>query len=500
MHKKCKKAFVVIGASIIASPLSLVNYFGNLYPYLASYNYAYRTKMYFYVDPLWTASVFICTFITSMIFTSPIELRFGIRRCVMAGDIVLWVSLMSGYFTVKEPMALTLIFGGVQGIAVGILYSLATKILLQTMLNQGGLSTGIMSLGMVFGTFVSIGVAFAVTNPGNKKPDLKIDNKVYFSDKNLIDRVPIYFLSVGAIMVVFNIFGTVLMFIGSSDVSKDSENESLLKISAIHHQRFERNHKNDILASSVNNESVLLKDTVDHGQPRRYKNCTETHGSSSSVITVSANADERQHSLGVKRDVTELASASEMSPREAIKTFKFWCIWLGYVCSHHTTYLQLNLYKQYGQGVIPNDAQLTTTGLISNASMAIACLLTGVASDKFGIRTMHVAFHSASCLFMCLMVVALHTCPWVYMVLIVIENMCLAPHTMLFSLLAASEFGKTHCASNMDLVRTGNLVMMLIEPLLVDAMLETVGWDWVFLTGAFTATVAAIAIFAFDWS
>ncbi|KAK3774156.1 hypothetical protein RRG08_047698 [Elysia crispata] len=492
MQKNCNKVFVLIGASLVASPLSLVNYFGNLLPYLASYNNAYRNKMYFYVDPLWTASAFCCTFITSMIFTSPIELRFGIRRCILAGDIVLWVSLMSGYFTVKEPMALTLIFGGVQGIAVGILYSLATKILLQTMLNQGGLSTGIMSLGMVFGTFVSIGVAFAVINPGNKEPNLTVDKKVYFSDKNLIDRVPIYFLSAGAIMVFFNVFGTVLLFMGSSNIAQEEDqDETPSVITSINNQMSKLNHNDSTVANSKNS-------ALDQGHFKQYEYGACTYGSHSSIIRVSTNEDQGESSLESKEDRSKFSSPNEKSPGQVIKTAKFWFVWLGYVCSHHTTYLYLNLYKQYGERAIPNDASLTTTGLISNAGMAIVCLLVGIASDKFGIRTMNVIFHSASCLFLCLMVVGLHICPLMYMVLVIIENLAVSPQTMLFTLLAAFEFGKTHCASNMGLVRSGYVLLLLIEPFIVDAMLRTVGWDWTFLTGALTAAIATVSIMSLD--
>ncbi|RUS83018.1 hypothetical protein EGW08_009206 [Elysia chlorotica] len=495
------KVLVVTGASLVASPLSMANYFGNLLPYLASYNYAHRDQMNIYMDPLYTASVFTCTFIISMIFTSPIELRFGIRPCILASDMLLWVSLMSGYFTVQEPLALTLIFGGLQGIAVGVLYSLATKVLLQTMLKQSGLSTGIMSVGMVFGTFLSIGVAFAVINPENKEPDLRVDNQVYFSDKDLIDRVPFYFLIAGAVMVCVNILGTVLMFVGSSNTGQVDQDQIFSETTPISRQICELNHESIAIAISESDKSAFLESTgpLDARHLRQPKNGSSyTHGSHSSMVGVSTDEKQMENSTEKMNGNPKLFTQTEISPGKAIKTPQFWCVWLGYVSSHHTSYLYQNLYKQYGQRVFPNDAWLTTNGLISNAGMAIVCMFVGAGSDKFGIRTMNVLFNAASSVFMCLMVVSVHTWPLTYMALVIIENLAVSPHTMLFTLLSAFEFGNTHCASNMGLIRTGNLMLMLIEPFIVDEMLRAMGWDWVFFSGALTSAIATVSVIMLD--
>ena len=75
----------------------------------------------------------------------------------------------------------------------------------------------------------------------------------------------------------------------------------------------------------------------------------------------------------------------------------------------------------------------------------------------------------------------------------------MSPHTMLFNLLAAFEFGKTYCASNMGLIRSGSIPLVLLEPIIVNVLIRTIGWDWLFLVGSFVSVIATVAIIALDW-
>ncbi|RUS70986.1 hypothetical protein EGW08_021251, partial [Elysia chlorotica] len=411
-----KKVFVVVGATLIVSPLSLLSYYGNLLPYLASYYHARRDEISIPVDTLWPPSVFRCTFTLAMMFTSPLELRFGQRRCIFGGLLLLWVSIMCCYIAVDEPLAFLLIFGGIHGIPVGIIYPTTLKLLLQALPDRAGLATGVLSIGPVFGALVNIGLAFAVINPNDEKPDLYVDNNVFFSDPGLIQRVPNYFLVSGASMVAYTSIGLVLALIGSSNSVQETES----KIS-------------DISATVY------------------PKLCEQNNG-----CTV----------------------------EEVLRTGRFWCVWLCYLSFSHTAYLHMNLYKQYGQIAIPNDSLLVTTGLISMAGTLVGRPAVGIGSDKIGIRNTLFIMSLCSSVLMSLMVISLHKSTWAYVFLVSIEFLSVSPQTMVFSLLATFEFGETHCASNMGLVTSGNMIIILLEPFIASAMIRTVGWNWLFLTGS----------------
>ncbi|KAK3792291.1 hypothetical protein RRG08_007369 [Elysia crispata] len=497
-----RTTFVLTGSVLNALTTSMLSFYGNLLPYIDSYNYAYRTRISLDVDPLWVSSAYLCTFIIGMIFSSPVEQRFGIYLSILGSDIIVSLSVLSGYFTVTEPLALALVFGGLQGIFVGIAYALAQKLLLQTTVNYGGLATGIMSVGPILGGLLFIGLAFAVINPSNMKPDLTVDSKVFFSDQSLVDRVPIFFLVVGAIKIITTLIGMFLMYIGTREILQNIKQETVGETVPVLHEINGGKAKSKLCAPRKDCEDLPLNGSGARVY-RKYEEDEKIQNSTGERVISSKDAlteDTQMNELPQDSGESKCSpSQVEVSPREMIKSARFWLVWLAFVSSNHTNYIHLNLYKQYGQRAISDDSMLVTTGIICNAGMLVVRPLVGIASDRIGIRNTNVILNGASSLFMSLMVLSLHTCPWAYMVLCVLENMGVSPHTMLFSLLAAFEFGKTYCASNMGLIRSGNIPLVLLEPIIVNALIKTIGWDWVFLTGSFASVIATVAIIALEW-
>ncbi|GFR88725.1 major facilitator superfamily transporter [Elysia marginata] len=494
-----RKSMVLVGAVLNYFPISLISSYGNLLPYIDSYYHANRDNIHISVDPLWVISVWICTFIFGMIFTSPIERRVGIHCSIITGDILVSICVLGGYFAVKEPLTFTVVFGGVQGVFAGVVYSLIVKLLLQTMPDHGGLASGIMAAGPVLGAMLFLGVAYIVVNPHNEKPDLKFDKKVFFSNRNLISRVPYYFLVMGSITASFTLIGAAFMYYGSWKLIQEKEEEEGEEETIVTSNVTSRGelHSHTSSTDSGKCEVVPLNVTGNGAQeqeriPGRLRSFFCPKSSPKSEVKNSVSSRKI-------RSTKKPHAGVDASPWEAMKTLRFWLVWLAYITSNHTNFLHLNLYKQYGQRIIRDDKLFVTAGIISNAGLVIVQPLVGAASDRIGIRSTNVYLNAASCLFMCLMVVSLHTFPWVYMVLVVVENLGVSPHTLLFSLLGAYEFGKTHCASNMGLIRSGNLVLVLLEPLFVDAMVKAIGWDWLYITGGLASAVATLAIIALDW-
>ncbi|KAK3792294.1 hypothetical protein RRG08_007372 [Elysia crispata] len=442
MRPSNRKALILTGAVLNTLPISLSSYYGNLLPYIDSYYHANRGTIGLHVDPLWIVSVFEVTLVLGMIFTSPLEHRIGIHLTIFAGDVFISFSVISGYLTIKEPLALTFIFGGLQGTSVGIVFALVVKLLLQTIPNNGGLATGVMSAGPVLGALVFIGVAFAVINPSNKEPNLTVHNKVYFADEDLIDRVPIYFLVVGAITTASTLIGAALMYFGSWKLLQNSSEEKSKGALNISIQKNTQTARSEGSVAHENSRALsrTVSTTRNYSTHAREEIMTEKNTSFTSTSRAKPEEIGRNAFQQDNQNSIELCTQDEISPRDAIKTTKFWLVWLAYVTSNHTNYLHLNLYKQYGQQAISDDSLLVTIGIISNAGMVVIRPLVGVASDRFGIRNTSIILNSASCLFMSLMVLALHICPWAYMVLIVIEYIGVSPHTMIFSLLTAFEF------------------------------------------------------------
>ncbi|RUS68952.1 hypothetical protein EGW08_023286 [Elysia chlorotica] len=229
MRPSYRKALILTGSILNALPTSISSYYGNLLPYINSYYNAHRSNTKPRVDPLWVVSVFETTFVLGMILTSPAAHRFGKYPSLLIGNAVLAFSVISGYLTIAEPLAFVFLFGGLLGTSVGMVYGLIVNLLLQQMPHSRGLATGIMSTGPVLGGLIFIGVSYLVIYPNNKKPNLVIQNKIYFSDKELIERVPVYFLVMGAITISSLFAGSALMYLGSEKLVQDHDEETIVQ-------------------------------------------------------------------------------------------------------------------------------------------------------------------------------------------------------------------------------------------------------------------------------
>ncbi|KAK3796689.1 hypothetical protein RRG08_018925 [Elysia crispata] len=491
-------------------PLSPMSYYGNLLPYLDSYYYARRDEISLHVDSLWPASIYRCTLTLSMIFTSPMELRFGIHRCIMAGLLLLWLSILACFIAVREPLALVLTFGAIQGTANGILYPTTLKLLLQAIPNKAGLVAGLLDTGPMFGALVNIGLSFLVINPSNKKPDLHVNNAILFSDPSILQRVPYFFLVKGTFMVAYTLIGLMLAFCGSSDLASPKTEQMSEETALASTKLHERN--GDIKIKVLESQRKETK-PVKNGDVGNFKSlfnlekqtfqCKASKYDSVLYLSngdVSSNREKQKKDDSQSREnCTKLIVQAELSPLETLRTWRFWCVWLCYFCIAHTYYLHTNLYKQYGQLVIPNDLMLVTTGVISMLCTIMMRPYIGIFSDKYGIRNTALAVSAFSSLSMSFMVISHYKCSWVYAIPVVMEFISISPQTMVFSLFSTFEFGKTHCATNFGLISSGNILVMLSEPFIASTLIRTIGWDWLFLTGSMTATVSMVSVMIVGW-
>ena len=133
--------------------------------------------------------------------------------------------MILGFFAVSEPLALALVFGALQGLATGVSFSLTSKLLFASVSGTGGLVAGIQASGPAMGSLINIGLAYAVINPKNAAAELRIGNTLYFSDSDIIDRVPYYFLVSGVFSALTSAAGMVMICIGSTN-TKDAFDKS----------------------------------------------------------------------------------------------------------------------------------------------------------------------------------------------------------------------------------------------------------------------------------
>ena len=488
---------VLVGTMFITFALNMMTTYGNLLPYVASYFQAHRHSMAFYVSELWPSTAYNICFPVAMVFASPLERRYGILTCITAGLALTSLSTILGFFTVNEPLMLTLVFGALQGMSVGVSYSLTWKILLASVSGKGGLASGIMSIGPAVGSVVSIGLAYAVVNPYNAKPDLRVEKTLYFSDPGILGRVPYYFLTYGLFITVVTSIGMILTYIGNGNSAETCKNDKAFlgfMKSFFTARKREHDHllRRDVEVS-YHSQNPSPMDTDSNCDDDRTVDVEVNGTSQLKTETDSADGDDGLFGSEDDEEATSaFGSGCELTPWETLQTGRFWCVWFSYLALGHTFYVQSNLYKQYGQLIISSDIVLVVVGLLSTVFMVVARLLAGVVSDRFGVQGSLIGMCFTSSVSMTLMVVGVHLSAGLHIFASVVEFAAVSTMQMVYNLFVAFLFGKSHFASNTGLVYSAMVVNVIVEPFVVSGIIRAYGWDWVFISGAVSAAIAMI--------
>ncbi|GFR66194.1 major facilitator superfamily transporter [Elysia marginata] len=380
-----KKICILLGGILMTTPLSFTHSYGNLLPYLASYFQARMNHMICYVDPLWITTMFRSCFSLAMVFTSSFEHRFGKFPCIIAGAFIMSISVLCSYSAVREPLALTLTFGVTHGIAVGAVYPLTLKLILEMMAAKGGTAVGFSAIGPPLGAKVNIAMAYGVINPSNRDPDLRVGSHVYFSDPEIVHRVPFYFLVMGSLMVVTNIVGVTLLYHGYSSSIHDSfnqvdnatlhgEDQDLIK-PADPSSFGEKSSLYPALYSTLKPVNTNYLSTAFKEGQLSEENRARSQDNHSQEKDIDRHREPRKQNEPIYGD---------LSPKEILLTRPFWLVWLCCFGISHSFYIHLTLFKEYGQLTIANDALLATTAMLGMAGMIIIRPSVGLISDKIG--------------------------------------------------------------------------------------------------------------------
>ncbi|GFS15533.1 major Facilitator-like protein 5 [Elysia marginata] len=471
-------------------------YFGNLLPYLSSYYQATRNEIHWYVEPLWIISVFNIVSPLSMVTCTLMEKWLGLRQTICLGGALSALSILASYMAIREPVALVLTYGFINALGTGLLFSLCTKVVLQAASTRKGLAYGVMTSFQSVGSLVNIGLAFAVINPKNTDPDLSIGNTNYFSDPELIRNVPYYFVAIGVLTVASSSVGFLLVQLVAGNLSfwnKNTIENSASKIS---------NQTKDVVFEQGQSQETIFLNTVKSlstNDDSTVKNRTFYHTADTTHVTQEIKGNNSNGAFSASNEHPESSTASDvdksgperdLTPCEALTTHRFWLILLASLFLSHTFYVLTNLYKQYGLLRIANDQVLVITGILSTVTLIATRPLAGVFSDKFGVKMTMVLTCAVSSVFMALMVVTLNLYPPLYIVMTIVEFSCSSTYFLISSLLVNELIGTTHYPSVIGLVYTARVVSSLLDPLIVEAMVETVGWDWVFVSGIVSGIIS----------
>ncbi|XP_059159579.1 uncharacterized MFS-type transporter YhjX-like [Physella acuta] len=454
VNRKCRGILVVFGGILVHLSLGTSYTFGNLNPYITSYMRAKGVAPSLtYTECAWILAATGIGQGFSVVLGGLIEKKIGPSLTTLLGAWLMSLGVFMTYFSIKHSFALSIVtYGAIVGFGLGIAYAIPLGCSVRWFPERKGLANGLVLAGYGGGAFIFTQIQTAFINPDNKKPELEIDGDKYFSQSDVLDRVPYTFLLLGGCFAVMQLIGSSLIcnpppkeitiIIPDSDTKIYSSEERYVKIT------------NQISAPKLDQQAFDNKQKMDKEGQVKNSNSEK-----------SENNDEEDDNV---------------YPLVMLKDKNFYLLWFMFLFNGQGVTFISSLYKAYGQTFISDDSFLALVGAFAAVFNASGRIMWGMIADKF---TFRVALFSMLCLFTSLML-TLQASEYVgkplFFVYICLLFGSLSGNFSLFPTAVAKMYGPKYVSINYGLLVTSQIVTAPLGTFLSQILKNTIGWHGLF--------------------
>ena len=355
---------VLLGAFLVHFTLGSVYTIGNMVPYIVSYirNHSSPTALRSSQAPFITACQAIGQAIT-MIIGGYMETKIGPRLSTLAGGWIMSAGVLLTYFSIQIHFVCVLVtYGLMVGAGIGIAYIAPIACVMRWMPKWKALGTGIVVSGFGLSATVFTPLQTAYINPGN----IRTVAPGYFTDQQLLERVPYVFLIFGSIYAIIQFIGCVFLV----DPSPPDEMASFLSQNVF-----------------SNNDSLSLSGQAAPG-PVSHRYSNESTGflgprspsvlsdAESPLVSSINNAKTSKVSRSWSRNIVY-----NIKPHIMLCKINFYLLWLMFMLANISISFISSLYKQFGIDQQIDDHFLTAVGSVSAVFNLLGRILWGVLAD-----------------------------------------------------------------------------------------------------------------------
>ncbi|GFO40578.1 oxalate:formate antiporter [Plakobranchus ocellatus] len=496
--EKYAKYLTLLGAHFVNAPLSFVWIYGNLSAYMESYFMCYCYPGCVDGDSQWILTLFLASGSPGLFFATPLIKRVGIKWVGILGMFVSAVGLLTTAWTVGVSVIATAVFMGlINGMGAGIAVCAGFTFVKAYAGKHTGVFLATTTSAPTILAIVQNQIITAYVNPKNLKADKNIGPKAYFSEPELLDRVPEVIFIIGAMTLGLQAFGYLLVSNPQpTTIPVKTELDSQgAKVQDTEHQDHSQAHCDGNTSHSANGNGLNPKSTLitSSTEPPKYKSnvsCQDDFAktlseqshemhSNSSAVRPSMDAS-MEHSADIHG--SNCSSPSPFKPLETLRRRSFQVSWLYGVAMVYGLILKNTYYKQFGLLYINNDRYLTLIGSLIPVVASSARVIFGGLMDK-GIISLQdsmcisLSVNAALCAFW-YFVPQVSAIGYMFLVLGLAGI-----HSLVYTIAAAATlhlFGEEHFAPNFTMVYSAATGGAILSALIVSELLHNAGWFWLF--------------------
>lgn len=400
------RAWTVIAAGFLVHlSLGTLYTFGNLGPYIVSYvrNQSHPANLH----SATISWVFSCAAMgqgCAMFFGGWLANKIGPRLSTLIGSWTMSAGVALSFFAIKVSFWLLLVTYGIMfGVGVGIAYIGPLSCAMKWLPKWKGVANGVVVSGFGLGALAFDAVQTAYINPRNFATDdfNPFDAaERYYTQPDLLARVPTVFLILGATYAVMQFIGCMFLVDPSEELQKQwwmqrpaASGGDVQEVEDIDSKSVEESKPNtDIISSdgsinsatpsrqtagpSLNQESGSINDDsgdeeleLDPTTPLRGKKQPSQEA-------------EKQSKFETSGDTWTTNIITSLKPLQMLKRPNFYLLWIMMFCNGVAVVFAAIVYKFFGLSFIDDDHFLAVVGSIAAVFNCLGRILWGLLADK----------------------------------------------------------------------------------------------------------------------
>lgn len=450
-----KMLSTVVGVSLMLFPTELYLYWGNLSIYTLSYFLANGTSPSTIESP-WIMSTYFLTWSIVIPLGGHFSAIIGRRTTLLVSIFIYNMSIALCYFTIDISYAVfTIVFGVFRAIGSGISHALLMEIAVEHIDVYVGTILTIVGSAMSVGGAVINQFITIYTNPNYLVADWKVGPNMYFSQVEIIKRIPQTYLIFALMSVTIQLLGFVL----------------------------------------IRRPNVIEADTKTLITTGKGVECGYHSSTAKALRSSHEKSDTGDLDCSKKLEASKKIDTNIL--REIFTCKYFYIFWFISLVNEMSSLIVFNYYKQIGQLVIKDEEWLTLIGSISILVDAVFNVICGFIIDVFGARNTYICLFSTITISSVIYVMTPRLGKLPYGILTYIMISWISSQEDVIGAGAISTMGPKHFTLKYGLVWSSALPANLCGPPLISAILNKFGFYILFDFQAILNSIALIVIAMF---
>ena len=443
--------------------------YGNMVPYMVSYvrNQSAPSNLKS-SDTIYLLALQTFGLGSSMLLGGILERQVGPRITSVCGGWIMSLGVALTYFTIQYSFWLTLLtYGFMFGFGTGLGYMAPLACAIKWLPKYKGVANGIVLSGIGCSALLFNFVQTAYINPSNYSPtcNAPCDEK-YFTQEDLINRVPFVFLLLAFIYSVLQFIACIFLVNpsptgGYCPVAKDDDSES----------------KEENCQSTKQDDS-----TKELKQPK-----------STTLDRIFPNLKPNQLFSSMSESASDSDSAN-ISPLQMLMKLEFYFLCIMLLSEGVPLGFVVSLYKVFGQNVIDNDYFLTAAGSVGAMFNLLGRILWGALADKTSYKLALLLQSTTMCFLLYTFYGVSILSPALYFIWLCGIFFCVGGIFSLLPTATATAFGPDYMGVNYPIIYSSAIISAVIGAFTVGWFEHIFGWKWFFVVSGGIATVAYAAV------